>query len=51
MSAHKKFHAKAQNLELAVDRYMHPRMTGMHKYQENRVIYTEKLAIERFRSF
>ena len=28
--AHKNFQLKAQNLELAVDRYMHPRMTGMH---------------------
>ena len=34
MSAHKKFQLKAQNQELAVDRYMHPRMTGMHN--ENR---------------
>ena len=27
----KKNQLKAQNEELAVDRYMHPRMTGMHK--------------------
>ena len=32
MSMHKKFHVKAQNLELSVDRYMHSRMTGMHQY-------------------
>ena len=31
MQAHKRFQLKAQNLELAVDRYMHPRMTEMHK--------------------
>ena len=31
MSAHKKIQLKAQNKELAVDRYMHPRMTEMHK--------------------
>ena len=30
MSAHKKFQLKAQNKELAVNRYMHLRMTGMH---------------------
>ena len=30
MSAHKKFKLKDQNKDLAVDRYMHPRMTGMH---------------------
>ena len=30
MSAHKKIQLKVQNKELAVDRYMHPRMTGMH---------------------
>ena len=28
METCRKFHVKAQNLELAVDRYMHPRMTG-----------------------
>ena len=32
MLAHKQFHVKAQNLELAVDRKTNPRMTGMHKY-------------------
>ena len=31
MSAHKKFQLKAQNLWLAVDPYMPPRRTGMHK--------------------
>ena len=30
LSAHKKIQLKAQNYELAVDRYMHPRMKGMH---------------------
>ena len=30
MSAHKKFQLKAQIKWLAVDRYMHPRSTGMH---------------------
>ena len=30
MSAHKEFQLKAQNYELSVDPYMHPRMTGMH---------------------
>ena len=29
MSAHKNFMSKLKNLELAVDRYMPPRMTGM----------------------
>ena len=32
MSAHKKFPLNAQNYELAVDRYMHSRGTGMYKY-------------------
>ena len=32
MSAHIKFQLKAQNQELAVDRYMPPRRTGMHNY-------------------
>ena len=31
MSAHKKFPLKAQNSELAIDRYVHPRMQGMYK--------------------
>ena len=31
MSTHKKFQLKAQNKGIAVDRYMHSRMTGMHK--------------------
>ena len=30
MSAHKKFQLKTKNDESAVDRYMLPRMTGMH---------------------
>ena len=30
MSIHKKIHVKAQNFELAVDRYMHLQMKGMH---------------------
>ena len=30
MSTHKKFQVKTQNLELVVDRYMHPLITGMH---------------------
>ena len=30
MSAHKKFKLKAQNLELAVSRYMYTQMTGTH---------------------
>ena len=34
MSAHKKFHLKTQNLWLAVDPYMPPRRTGMHKMSE-----------------
>ena len=33
MSAHKKFQLKTQNLWLAVDPYMPPRRSGMHKYQ------------------
>ena len=33
MLAHKKFQLKLQNYELAVDRYMHPWMTGIHKYR------------------
>ena len=33
MLAHKKFQLKAQNYELAVDRYLHPLMTGMHNYK------------------
>ena len=32
MSAHKKFQLKAQNYELAVNRFMHLRMTAMHKH-------------------
>ena len=32
MSAHKKFQLKAQNQWLAVDPYMPPRRSGMHKY-------------------
>ena len=32
MSAHTKFKLKAQNQELAVDRFMHLRMTGMHNW-------------------
>ena len=35
MSEHKKFQLKAQNLELAVDRYMPPLMTGMHNCRWN----------------
>ena len=35
MSAHKKIQLKAQNYELVVDRYLHPRMTGMHNYLPN----------------
>ena len=31
MSAHKKFQPKAQKYKLAVDRYMQPWMTGMHR--------------------
>ena len=31
MSAHKKFQLKVQNYWLAVDPYMPPRRTGMHK--------------------
>ena len=34
MSAHRKFKLKAQNLNLAVDRYMNPRVSWMHKYNE-----------------
>ena len=33
MSPRKKFQFKEQNYELAVDRYMHPWMTDMHKKQ------------------
>ena len=33
MSAHKKFQLKAQNWWLAVDPYMTPRRSGMHKYK------------------
>ena len=33
MSAHKKFQLKAQNKWLAVDPYMPPRRSGMHKNQ------------------
>ena len=36
MSTRKKFHTKSQNFELAVYRYMHPRMTGMHNKQTHR---------------
>ena len=36
MSTHKTIHVKAQNLELAVDRYICiSRMTGMHNYLPN----------------
>ena len=31
MSIRKKFQLKTKNLELPVDRYMHPPMTGVHK--------------------
>ena len=30
MSTHQTFHVRAQNLELAVDPSMHPKMTGIH---------------------
>ena len=33
MSAHKKFQLKTKNLWLAVDPYMPPRRSGMHKYE------------------
>ena len=35
MSAHKKFQLKTQNLELAVDCYMHPGMMGMHNERQS----------------
>ena len=34
MSAHKKNQLKAQNKELAVDRYMHVPMMGMHNNEQ-----------------
>ena len=41
MSAHKKFQLKTQNLWLAVDPYMPPRRTGMHKkYRTPRIVDT-----------
>ena len=32
MWTHKKFQVKTQNLDLAVNRYTHPRRMGMHNY-------------------
>ena len=43
MSAHKKFPLKAQIKELAVDRYMYPRMTGMHNNQLSQYLFGHKI--------